>query len=481
MDELVRKVYDTIKESGMICQGDSVIIGVSGGADSVCLLSVLKTLQPTMDLMLTAVHIHHGLRGEAADRDRDFVIELCQTLQVPCECFQADIREMARVQHLSEEEAGRIFRYECFEKVRQQKQASKIAVAHHMDDQAETVLLNLFRGSGLKGIAGIPAVRGAIVRPLLKISRSDIEEYLRNHHIIYMNDATNFETEYTRNRIRLDILPYVTDNINPAAAAHIAETAAIAANICHYIEKQAEAAGKTMIRQISEDNHTVLKIDAAAFISQDIAIQRELLRQVMHRLAGGLKDIRAVHIEMFRMLFYGHAGRQADLPYNLCAKRMYTTVDIFENQTHTMAGISHTVNGIAEDKTSETQLMIPGNYIFGSGKRQLCLEIFPVEKNLQIPKKMYTKWFDYDRIKNGLVLRQRQPGDYMVIGGGHKKSLRRILMDDKVPQSDRENLNMLTDGSHVLWIPDIGRMSEYYKITGETKLILSAELKEIEE
>ena len=474
MDELVRKVYDTIKKSEMICQGDSVIVGVSGGADSVCLLSVLKNLQMSMDLKLTAVHIHHGLRGEAADRDRDFVIQLCQTLHVPCECFQTDIREMAQAQHLSEEEAGRLFRYECFEQVRQQKQASKIAVAHHMDDQAETVLLNLFRGSGLKGMAGIPAVRDVIVRPLLKISRSDIEEYLKKHQIAYRNDATNFETEYTRNRIRLDILPYVTEHINPAAVSHIAETAAIAADICRYIEKQAAAIGRTMIRQVSADDYTVLEIDAAVFINQDIAIQRELLRQVMNRLAGGLKDIRAVHIEMFRELFEGQVGRQVDLPYQLCAKRTYTTVNIFRNQTHT-------ADGILVDECPEIKLDEPGKYILTGSKRELCLKIFPVEKNLQIPKKMYTKWFDYDRIKNGLVLRQRRPGDYMMIGGGHKKALRRIFMDDKVPQSDRENLNMLTDGGHVLWIPDTGRMSEYYKITGETKLILSAELKEIEE
>ena len=459
MDELVRKVYDTIKKSEMICQGDSVIVGVSGGADSVCLLSVLKNLQMSMDLKLTAVHIHHGLRGEAADRDRDFVIQLCQTLHVPCECFQTDIREMAQAQHLSEEEAGRLFRYECFEQVRQQKQASKIAVAHHMDDQAETVLLNLFRGSGLKGMAGIPAVRDVIVK---------------KHQIAYRNDATNFETEYTRNRIRLDILPYVTEHINPAAVSHIAETAAIAADICRYIEKQAATIGRTMIRQVSADDYTVLEIDAAVFINQDIAIQRELLRQVMNRLAGGLKDIRAVHIEMFRELFEGQVGRQVDLPYQLCAKRTYTTVNIFRNQTHT-------ADGILADECPEIKLDEPGKYILTGSKRELCLKIFPVEKNLQIPKKMYTKWFDYDRIKNGLVLRQRRPGDYMMIGGGHKKALRRIFMDDKVPQSDRENLNMLTDGSHVLWIPDIGRLSEYYKITGETKLILSAELKEIEE
>ena len=468
MDELVRKVYDTIKKSEMICQGDSVIVGVSGGADSVCLLSVLKNLQMSMDLKLTAVHIHHGLRGEAADRDRDFVIQLCQTLHVPCECFQTDIREMAQAQHLSEEEAGRMFRYECFEQVRQQKQASKIAVAHHMDDQAETVLLNLFRGSGLKGMAGIPAVRDVIVRPLLKISRSDIEEYLKKHQIAYRNDATNFETEYTRNRIRLDILPYVTEHINPAAVSHIAETAAIAADICRYIEKQAAAIGRTMIRQVSADDYTVLEIDAAVFINQDIAIQRELLRQVMNRLAGGLKDIRAVHIEMFRELFEGQVGRQVDLPYQLCAKRTYTTVNIFRNQTHT-------ADGILADECSEIKLDEPGKYILTGSKRELCLKIFPVEKNLQIPKKMYTKWFDYDIINNTVEIRHRQAGDVLAINkNGGTQRLKKYFINEKIPKAQRDEILLLADGSHVVWV--IGyRISAYYKVTETTKNILRAD------
>lgn len=159
VDKLVKNVYETIMASGMICQGDSVVVGVSGGADSVCLLSVLKNLQMSMALQLTAVHIHHGLRGEAADRDRDFVTALCEDMQISCVCFQADIRAMAREQHLSEEEAGRKFRYDCFEEVRQERQASKIAVAHHRDDLAETVLLNLFRGSaGPRADGAGPAV-----------------------------------------------------------------------------------------------------------------------------------------------------------------------------------------------------------------------------------------------------------------------------------------------------------------------------------
>ena len=166
VDKLVKNVYETIMASGMICQGDSVVVGVSGGADSVCLLSVLKNLQMSMALQLTAVHIHHGLRGEAADRDRDFVTALCEDMQIPCVCFQADIRAMAREQHLSEEEAGRKYRYDCFEEVRQERQASKIAVAHHLS------LIHILMAA--VDFAKADAVRSQI--PVLQQLRTDIYE-----------------------------------------------------------------------------------------------------------------------------------------------------------------------------------------------------------------------------------------------------------------------------------------------------------------
>ena len=476
MDELVRKVYGDIIGGGLLQKGESVVAGVSGGADSICLLYVLMALKPVMHLELTVVHIHHGLRGEAADADRDFVKNICAAEGVPFVCYQTDIRAMAAARHISEEEAGRIFRYECFERVRADRNADRIAVAHHMDDTAETVLMNLFRGSGLKGLAGIPARRGAVVRPLLHVSRKEIEAFLERNDIAYRTDSTNFETDYTRNRLRLDVLPYVKEYINPAAAEHIADTAALAADVCRYVEEQARAAGETIVRWLgpsegaSEDG---CEIDAEGFIHQDRAIQRELLRQVLGTAAGQMKDIGMVHIESVRDLFDGGAGRRVSLPYGLYAVKTYGSVRIMHE---------HTAAGKAENDGEGNELVpdIPGTCSLGNG---LCLElsVFFADKNPQIPKKMYTKWFDYDKIKDRLVLRHRRAGDYMIIGGGHKKALRRILMDDGIPQADRDSIILLADGSHVLWIPDSGRISDHYRITEATKRILAAQLKEIKD
>lgn len=472
MDELVRKVYGDIIGGGLLKKGDTVVTGVSGGADSMCLLYILMALKPVMHLDLTVVHIHHGLRGEAADADRDFVKNICALENMPFVCYQTDIRTMAEARHLSEEEAGRIFRYDCFEEVRAKMGADKIAVAHHMDDMAETVLMNLFRGSGVKGLAGIPAVRGYIIRPLLHVSREEIEAFLERNDIACRTDATNFETDYTRNRIRLDVMPYIKAHINPAAAAHIADTAVLAADICRYVEEQARKAGEPIVQWYDGNGKADCEIDVEGFLSLDRAIQRELLRQVMGTAAGQMKDIGAVHIESVRELFEGNAGRRISLPYGLYAVRNYVSVGITHERTE-RGRLGN--NGDGEEITPD----IPGSCPLGDRGRRLELSVFFADKNPQIPKKMYTKWFDYDKIKNRLVLRHRRSGDYMIIGGGHKKALRRILMDDRIPQADRDDMILLADGSHVLWIPDSGRISDYYRITEATKRVLSAQLKEI--
>lgn len=476
MDELIRKIYKDIREGGWLQPGEHVVAGVSGGADSVCLLYVLKALQPVMQLKLTAVHIHHGLRGMEADQDQIFVEELCAREGVPCRSYRADIRRLASERHLSEEEAGRMYRYGCFERVRAEVSADRIAVAHHMDDVSETVLMNLFRGSGLKGLAGIPAVRDRVVRPLIHVSRGEIEAFLERMGAGYRVDATNLENVYTRNRIRLDVLPYVKQYINPAAAVHVAETAELAADICRYMEKQARMAGQGIVHRAGAGDsggRPVCEIDAAAFQTLDIAVQRELLRQIIGEAAGQMRDIGLVHIEDVRRLFEREVGKRIALPYGLMAVRTYKTVRI----EPVSAGTIGSADGREGNVTAVTQ--VPGRYPVGTDGRCLELTVLLADKNLQIPKKMYTNWFDYDKIKNGVVLRYRQKGDYMTLRGDLKKPLRRIFMDDKIPQAKRDSMILLADGSHILWVPDMGRMSEYYKITDKTKRVLAAELKEI--
>lgn len=209
-----QKVLSFMKKNHMTDRGDSVLAAVSGGADSVCLLLLLHEMAAELGIKVFAFHMNHGIRGAEADRDERFVMELCERLNIPLTVAHEKVEEYAAERGLSGEEAGRILRYHHLGETAEKYQCAKIAVAHHEDDDAETVLLNLFRGSGLAGLSGIRPVRENIIRPLLCVSRKEIEEYLNEQELSWCEDSTNKENDYTRNKIRNELLPWVTENIN---------------------------------------------------------------------------------------------------------------------------------------------------------------------------------------------------------------------------------------------------------------------------
>ena len=228
MDALMLNIKRYIGANQLICPGDGVVVGLSGGPDSVFLLYALHTLQARLGFTLRAVHVHHGIRGAEADRDEAFSAELCAKLAVPFQAVHVAAPEYAAQHGLSLEEAARILRYEALETARQQMgtPSAWIAVAHHLDDQAETVLHNLVRGAGLRGLAGMENRRNHVIRPLLSIKREDILKWLEQNNIPYVTDSTNADPHYTRNRIRSTVLPELRA-INPEASAHIAHSAAL--------------------------------------------------------------------------------------------------------------------------------------------------------------------------------------------------------------------------------------------------------------
>lgn len=471
MDDFTKKVYGFIRAEGLISEGDHVVVGVSGGSDSVCLLSVLWELKELLKTEISAVHVNHMLRGDEALRDQNFTEELCRELDVPCRIYSEDIAAMAKREQLSVEESGRVFRYRCFEDSLEGE--GKIAVAHHLDDHCETVLMNLFRGSGVEGLTGISPRRGNIVRPLMCTGKDEIEDYLERKGLSCCEDSTNLETDYMRNRIRLELLPYIREKINPGADRHIAGMSAVLRDVMKHIgDEAAAAAGQIIDREPPGDKlkagkAPVLSMDSRAFGEQDAAIQREVIRLALCRACGSVKDIQMSHIEDLRALFSKKSGSSMSLPYGLRAIRDYDSV---------------VIDRVAEGEPSD-ELMIPVETDTGD---KFCVELenfslsFSVKpakgnKMAEIPQKLYTKCFDYDKIKGSLFLRRRRAGDYMEISGGRKKSLKRILIDDKIPSSLRDELVLLAEGSHVLWIVDNGRISEYYKITEKTGHVLTAD------
>jgi len=451
---MYRTILDYIRRNRLFSPGDRVIVALSGGADSVCLLVVLNELREVLGLELKAVHVHHGLRGKEADRDSEYAGRLSETLGVPFVCVRVDAALYAREHGMSVEEAGRHLRYQIFEKERLDFSGTKIAVAHHRDDQAETILYNLFRGTGLKGLGGMRPVRDNIVRPLLSVGREEILAYLAEKGISYCEDSTNAQTDYVRNRIRSLILPEIREEVNRRAGENILHAGEMAAQADAYLEKQAEGILKAWgVRETDEAGTiTAQGVDAKALLAEDDIIKNYVIRMMIRSVNESMKDITMTHVESAAALLFGSDRRQVDLPCGLIAVRIFDQLWIKRKKQEGSV-----------DK--ERAVLLP----------ELDFKIFPYKKGQEIPKNGYTKWFDYDKIKCALSVRYRETGDYMTLAGGGRKTVKEFMINEKIPKEDREKIPLVADGSHVLWV--IGfRISEYYKITDDTRTVIQMQL-----
>ena len=447
---MYRTILDYIRRNRLFAPGDRVIVALSGGADSVCLLVVLNELKEELGLELKAVHVHHGLRGKEADRDRDYSRDLSARLGVSFSCVQVDAALYAGEHGMSVEEAGRHLRYQIFEKERLDFSGTKIAVAHHRDDQAETILYNLFRGTGLKGLGGMRPLRDRIVRPLLCVGREEILAYLEEKRISYCEDSTNAQTDYVRNRIRRRILPEIREEVNRRAGESILHAGEMAAQADAYLEKQAEKILKA--RGVGEMEASGLRpacgIDAAVLLAEDNIIRNYVIRRMIRSVNESMKDITMTHVESAAALLFGSDRRQVDLPCGLIAVRTNGELWIKRKEQE-------------EPVDKERDFLLP----------ELDFKTFPYKKGQEIPKNGYTKWFDYDKIKCALSVRYRKTGDYMTLAGGGRKTIKSFMIDEKIPKDEREKIPLVAEGSHVLWV--IGyRISEYYKITDDTHTVI---------
>jgi tRNA(Ile)-lysidine synthase len=441
----------------MIEEGDHIITGVSGGADSVCLLLILNQIMEQMKLKVTVVHVEHGIRGAASREDASFVEQLCQELAVPFRIFSCQVPQYAKEHGLSVEEGARKLRYFYFEQVQQEMKAQKIAVAHNQDDCAETLLFHLARGTGIKGMGAIAPVRGTVIRPLLGVARTAIEEYLKTIKQTYRMDATNHETIYTRNKIRHHVIPQLT-NINDKAVLHLSEAAEAAREAGALIEQLCRKAQEKHVQQW-------LLLDSIK--QEPPLIQKSVIHQLLSAAALGEQDITKVHVKKIKQLLVQPTGKQLSMPRGLIVKRTYEGILFLPQQNK-------------EPILSKPHWKLPQP----SEKLELtaydwCLTtkiIEKIEEIDKIPKKRYTKWIDYDKIKSNVQIRTRQTGDFFILDQtGQRKKLKDFFINEKIPAQQREQMLLVADGFHVIWI--IGyRISAEYKITKHTKRILELQI-----
>lgn len=450
---LTVKTEQYIRSRGLLQPGEGVIIGLSGGADSVCLLHVLRELQEDWRLRLYAVHVHHGIRKEGADADMAYAEALCRRLEIPFFSYCVDVPAMAKDGHLSEEEAGRKARYRAFAEVMEQTESSVIAVAHHMDDLAETVLMNLLRGSGIRGSAGILPMRpctsqaqrqGRIIRPLLCLEKSEITAWLEERGIAWQTDETNCDNDYLRNRIRNCLLPQLQREYNAQAAAHLAAAAGEFREADEYLAGQ--AAG--LLKQwLTGGNERECILPAGQLRAQPHIIQTYVLRQAIGRLTG-LRDIGRRHIEDVLGLLEGSGARRLMLPGGIRARVSYDSL-----------------------------ILAVGDETPVQEEYQAVFSIFPYQKEKKIPQSCCVNWFDYDKIKNALLMRTRRQKDRIcVIADGGRQKLSDYMINRKIPAGERDRLRLLASGQEILWIPGY-RMAEDYKVTETTRLVLQVQLR----
>ena len=476
-----QKIRNMMKRCRMVSPGQRMLAAVSGGADSVCLLAVLHVLAPELSFSLEAVHVEHGIRGEESLQDCAYVEKLCGELGVRLTVRHIHVPELARKSGRTEEEEARIQRYRIFEETAEQCGAQRVAVAHHLGDQAETVLWNLIRGSGLRGLRGILPVRPLrdgqaasplVVRPLLETSREEIEQYLETRGLSYRTDRTNLDKTVTRNKIRHDILPDLI-KLNAQAPRHIAQAAEEAAEAEAYLERVTARAAEGCIH-CRANGQPVLLLEP--WQKEEPFIRRRLVRECIRRASGNgsLKDIGAVHVEALMGLACGGGEKSVRLPGGLTAVRSYGQI-CFLSGAEALSGAVLPAAGAlyAQDaRPGErwVEVPFPGRQMVHYGGYCFSLECGCAgESGICIPKKRFTKWIAYATIaqkeSQKLCFRTRRPGDVLVVRqDGSRKKLSDYLIDEKIPSSLRDRVVLLAIGSEVLWVAGM-RISEKARVT----------------
>lgn len=482
MDLFEKRVLDYIERYRMFDGAAHCVCGVSGGADSVSLLTVLVKHRHRLGIDIHVVHVNHMIRGSAADADEEYVHELCDRYGVDCRSRHIDVQSIAADMGLTVEEAGRKARYREFaaEQRRYMTEGCVVAVAHNRNDVAETVLFNMARGTGIAGIKGIVPVRDGLVRPLLGCDRADIEDYLDRNGIAYCTDMTNEEDDYARNKIRHRILPAL-ETVNDRAVGHICEAAELASE---YEELAMELVGSFLCGQGIDSRQQECgwdrsdgscpqgqrqesyRIDIKALTSQNRLIQELTLRQMIGMVCGGLKDIGRNHVSEVMKLLDAQTGAEINLPSGARAYVEYGSL-VFTLRER-CAG--------AEDTQPVLNLSMSEDAVYDTQFGRLKVRIYDRPESFDIVKKEYTKCIDYDKIKQCLQLRTCRTGDYIVINSsGSVKKLNRLFTDSKIPQHMRGQVPLVCSGSEVVWAVGM-RIGENYKITASTARIIELTL-----
>ncbi|MBE0478344.1 tRNA lysidine(34) synthetase TilS [Candidatus Aerophobetes bacterium] len=453
-DYLLHKVESTIHQFNMLSKDSRIVVGVSGGPDSTALLHLLCRLRKKYNLTLFAAHLNHGIRAIEAKEDEKWVKVFTRELEVPLTVDVMDVPVLAKEKGASLETVAREVRYNFLEHLASKVQADKIAVGHTASDQVETVLMRLIRGSGIDGLSGIAPVRGKVIRPLIRTFRWEIEKYCQIYNLSPRKDSSNEDAQFLRNKIRLELIPYLCTHYNPRVVEALYRSADLLEVDKDFLDKFTQKIERKIIkkktgREIVVNGRTLFKLH--------LCLQRRVIRQILEKLKGDLEGIEYSHIEQILNLKEAEGSKLTYLPGKLTVLRQYDELILKKGEEKLSAFFSY-LNVPGETKVPELTMIFKAKILSKPPARFL--------------KNSHQAFFDLDKIPGSLYVCPRREGDKFVpLGMKEKKKIKDFFIDMKVPRFERDKIPILFSEGEIVWIVGY-RIDDRFKLSEDSKKIL---------
>ena len=454
------KVKKYIYENNLLNKGERVLVALSGGPDSVCLLHMLYRIKDKFNLKLGAIHINHMLRGEEADKDENYIIDLCEQMGIKHYVKRINIEYIAKETNVSLETAGRNERYKAFEEIKIKDKYNKIAVAHNANDQAETILMRIMRGTGLEGLTGIkPQREGGIIRPILCLNRQEIEDYCEYNGLNPRIDASNYDRHYSRNRVRLDILPYMRDNFNKDIIDTLNRMTLLLQKDNEFIEEYSQKCYNIYCKK----HNNKLEILKELFEKEMESIITRVVIIAFKEISKSYQNFEMKHIYEIVNLAFRETGKKINLTNNIICENLYGNIVLSKNDNKYYNSCVKTE--IKLDKDNIIENIEFNNYIIN-------FEVIENKKKEKFTKNNLIKLFNYDKIEKEILIRYRKDGDKIIpLGMSGSKKVKDIFINSKVPREERDNTPILCFDDKISWIVGY-KTSQLFKIDSDTKMIL---------
>jgi len=456
---MVSRVKEILINNDLVCKNDIVIVGVSGGADSIALLHVLNKISKDFSFKIVVAHLNHMLRGTDSKLDEELVITLCREWGLPCFVKNCDVYALSKALKMSLEEAGRLARYDFFEQLFREHSASKIALAHHRDDKVETILYNIIRGTGTRGLKGITYCRdNHIIRPLLDFTKIEILSYCQDENLDFREDKSNLDLNFTRNKIRHDLLPLIVREYNPNISGALLRMADIISEEEDYLnEVSLELVEKNTI---SEDGKILL--DLEMFDKQHLSLKRRMIRAILMKYFLGSSTYELKHIDsIIFLLSSSKSNAQLDFPNNLIVYKRYEKA-IFTRDSLNQPPIFY-----------EYDLIIPGETVLSEISAKITAKL---EERHDFPKGNDVVHLDAEKLTGKLYIRNRKEKDWFYpLGMSGKKKLKDFFIEKKISLEKRSKIPLVFCEVDIVWVAG-WQISEKYKVTDKTKKVLNLQI-----